>query len=180
MRQMNFNHDWRRGERVDFTVIFTMTIGIVAGAILGATFLFFRPDWVIDRFSPKYVAAPAGQIYSVADRLTEDEWLVVGIAGETLDGELQTKTVAIPMGKGANGRARKEQRAHHGCFLNGVHVQRVVHVQERAGDNACVVAEEQAAEGGNHCQPREVAAALGARGLVLQQHCCLSDSLRDG
>ena len=76
------------------------------GLLLVATFLFFRPDWVIDRFSPKYVSAPAGQIYSVADRLTEDEWLVVGIKGETLDGKLQTKTVAIPMGKGANGRER--------------------------------------------------------------------------
>ncbi|HSV46442.1 MAG TPA: TRAP transporter permease [Ramlibacter sp.] len=76
------------------------------GLLLIATFLFFRPDWVIDRFSPKYVSAPAGQIYSVADRLIEDEWLVVGIAGETLDGKLQTKIVAIPMGKGANGRER--------------------------------------------------------------------------
>ena len=74
--------------------------------LLVATFLFFRPDWVIDRFSPKYVAAPAADIYNVADRLTEDQWLVVGIAGETLDGKLQTKTVAIPMGNGASGRER--------------------------------------------------------------------------
>ena len=29
--------------------------------LLVATFLFFRPDWVIDRFSPKYVTAPAGR-----------------------------------------------------------------------------------------------------------------------
>ena len=76
------------------------------GVLLLATFLFFRPDWVIDQFSPKYVAAPASDIYQVADGLSEDEWLVVGIAGETLDGKLQTKTVAIPMGKGANGRER--------------------------------------------------------------------------
>ncbi|NPC57483.1 TRAP transporter permease [Caenimonas soli] len=76
------------------------------GMLLIATFLFFRPDWVIDRFSPKYVAAPAADIYKVADRLTEDQWLVVGIAGETLDGKPQTKTVAIPMGNGATGRER--------------------------------------------------------------------------
>jgi len=76
------------------------------GMLLVATFLFFRPDWVIDRFSPKYVTAPTAQIYNVADRLTEDEWLVVGIAGETLDNKRQTKTVAIPMGKGVNGRER--------------------------------------------------------------------------
>jgi hypothetical protein len=74
--------------------------------LLLATFLFFRPDWVIDRFSPKYVSAPATDVYKVADSLREDEWLVVGIAGETLDGKSQTKTVAIPMGKGGNGRER--------------------------------------------------------------------------
>jgi TRAP transporter 4TM/12TM fusion protein len=74
--------------------------------LLVATFLFFRPDWVIDQFSPRYVAAPAADIYKVADQLTEDQWLVVGIAGETLEGKAQTKTVAIPMGKGTNGRER--------------------------------------------------------------------------
>jgi hypothetical protein len=76
------------------------------GMLLLATFLFFRPDWVIDRLSSKYVGAPASDIYKVADALTEDEWLVVGIAGETLDGKPQVKTVAIPMGKGSNGRER--------------------------------------------------------------------------
>lgn len=74
--------------------------------LLLATFLFFRPDWVIDQFSPKYVKAPAADIYKVADGLGTDEWLVVAIAGETLDGELQTKTVALPMGEGATGRER--------------------------------------------------------------------------
>jgi hypothetical protein len=68
--------------------------------------LFFRPDWVIDRIAPKYISAPASDIYKVADTLRFEEWLVVGIAGETLDGKLQTKTVAIPMGKGDTGRAR--------------------------------------------------------------------------
>ncbi|MGH8803373.1 MAG: TRAP transporter permease [Polaromonas sp.] len=76
------------------------------GLLLLATFLFFRPDWVINQFSPRYVSAPAADIYKVADGLQEDEWLVVGIAGETLTGKAQTKTVAIPMGKGANGRER--------------------------------------------------------------------------
>ncbi|MES2976203.1 MAG: TRAP transporter permease [Pseudomonadota bacterium] len=74
--------------------------------LLLATFLFFRPDWVIDRFSPKYVSAPAADIYKVADRLATDEWLVVGIAGQNLNGVDQTKTVALPMGEGANGRER--------------------------------------------------------------------------
>ena len=74
--------------------------------LLLATFLFFRPDWVIDRIAPKYVSAPAADLYELADTLTEDEWLVVGIAGSDIDGDKITKTVAIPMGKGANGRER--------------------------------------------------------------------------
>ena len=49
--------------------------------LLLATFLFFRPDSVMDRFAPKYVSAPAAEIYKVADTLGEDDWLVVGIAG---------------------------------------------------------------------------------------------------
>ena len=76
------------------------------GLLLAATFLFFRPDWMIDQFAPKYVSAPAADIYKVADTLLEDEWLVVGIAGENIDGNMQTKTVAIPMCKGASGRER--------------------------------------------------------------------------
>jgi len=76
------------------------------GLLLIATFLFFRPDWVIDQIAPKYVSAPAADIYKVTDTLLEDEWLVVGIAGENIDGNMQTKTVAIPMGKGASGRER--------------------------------------------------------------------------
>jgi len=74
--------------------------------LLLATFLFFRPDWVIDQFAPKYVSAPASDIYKVADGLQPEQWLVVGMAGETLNGEAVTKTVALPMGEGATGRER--------------------------------------------------------------------------
>ena len=76
------------------------------GLLLLSTFFFFRPDWVIDRFSPKHVLAPPSEIYKVADALGEDDWLIVGIAGETLRGEAQTKTVALPMGAGRDGRER--------------------------------------------------------------------------
>lgn len=74
--------------------------------LLLATFLFFRPDWVLDHFYPKYVTVPASQIYQVADRLQPDEWLVVRIAGQSIEGEEVKKTVALPMGGGANGREK--------------------------------------------------------------------------
>ena len=74
--------------------------------LLLCTFLFFRPDWVVDRLHPKYVSAPASDLYAVADGLQTDDWLVVGIAGEDLNGAPIVKTVALPLGEGANGRER--------------------------------------------------------------------------
>lgn len=76
------------------------------GLLLVATFLFFRPDWVIDRFVPRYVKAPASELYAAADKLAKDEWLVVAIAGTNIEGEAITKTVALPMGEGKTGRER--------------------------------------------------------------------------
>ena len=74
--------------------------------LLVATFLFFRPDWVIDRFQPEYVNAPAKDIYRVADTLAPDQLLVLGIKGETIEGEEVEKVVALPMGAGRDGRER--------------------------------------------------------------------------
>ena len=74
--------------------------------LLLASFLFFRPDFVIDRFAPKYIDAPVSQLFAEADKLEDDEWLVLRIAGENLEGRPVTKTVALPMGKGKNGRER--------------------------------------------------------------------------
>ncbi len=76
------------------------------GLLLAATFLFFRPDWVIDGFYPKYVTAPAQELIKVADTLRTDEWLVMRIQGDSVEGEKITKTVALPMGEGANGSER--------------------------------------------------------------------------
>ena len=56
------------------------------GLLLLATFLFFRPDWLVDRFSPKHVVAPPADIYKVADTLGEDDWLI-SHCGQTLRGE---------------------------------------------------------------------------------------------
>jgi len=76
------------------------------GLLLVATFLFFRPDWVIDRFYARYVTAPAQELAKVADSLRTDEWLVMRIQGDSVEGEKISKTVALPMGEGANGRER--------------------------------------------------------------------------
>jgi TRAP transporter 4TM/12TM fusion protein len=74
--------------------------------LLLATFLFFRPDWVIDHFQPEYISAPATEIYRVADTLAPDQLLVLGIKGENIEGEEIRKVVALPMGQGKDGRER--------------------------------------------------------------------------
>jgi hypothetical protein len=74
--------------------------------LLIATFLFFRPDWVIDRFHPKYVSAPARDVYRIADRLQPDELLIVSVKGESIEGDDVRKVVALPMGTGSDGRER--------------------------------------------------------------------------
>jgi len=52
------------------------------------------------------VTAPAQELARVADALRTDEWLVMRIQGDSVEGEKITKTVALPMGEGANGRER--------------------------------------------------------------------------
>ncbi|MEX2221272.1 MAG: TRAP transporter permease, partial [Candidatus Rokuibacteriota bacterium] len=74
--------------------------------LLIATFLFFRPDWVIDRFHAKYVSAPARDIYRIADRLQPDEVLIVSVKGESIEGDDVRKVLALPMGPGSDGRER--------------------------------------------------------------------------
>lgn len=74
--------------------------------LLAACFLFFRPDAVVDMFYSRYTVLPAAAIFRVADELKHDEWAVVSIAGESIEGVAIKKTVAIPMGEGDSGRER--------------------------------------------------------------------------
>jgi hypothetical protein len=74
--------------------------------LLIATFLFFRPDYVIDQFYPKYKSVSPSRIYEVAEELKPDEWLVVSTVGISIEGDDVKKTVAIPMGEGKDGREK--------------------------------------------------------------------------
>ena len=90
--------------------------------LLVATFLFFRPDYVIDRLYPKYVSAPPSRIYDVARELEPDEWLVV-VHGRTIDrrrrreedrrdpdGRRQGRPREDPQRRGHAERARRRTR----------------------------------------------------------------------
>ena len=74
--------------------------------LLLASFLFFRPDFVIDRIAPKYVEAPAARLFEVAGQRDDDEWVVAKVAGENVEGREIAKTIALPLGKGKDGREK--------------------------------------------------------------------------
>ena len=83
--------------------------------LLVATFLFFRPDYVIDQFYPKYVSAPPDRIFEVAGELEPDEWLVVSTAGTIDRGRRREEDRRDPDGR-RQGRAREDPqcRRHAG------------------------------------------------------------------
>jgi hypothetical protein len=60
----------------------------------------------------------------------------------------------------AEGGSREQERAHDGRLTERAEVQIVLHVEQRAGDDARVVAEQQSAERGDHGQPREEPSAV--------------------
>ena len=74
--------------------------------LLLAAALLLRPDWVIDRFYPRWESHPPADVYAVADRLGTDQWLVLRVQGQSIEGDDVSKIVAVPMGEGADGRAR--------------------------------------------------------------------------
>ena len=76
------------------------------GLLLLATFLFFRPDYVVDQFYPKYISAGTDRVFDVAEQLKPNEWLVVHTKGQSIEGDDVIKTVAIPMGEGKDGREK--------------------------------------------------------------------------
>ena len=64
---------------------------------LVVTFMMFRPDWFMDHFAPKYVTAPATDIYAVAAELPPGASLVANIEGMNIEGDELSKTVAVSL-----------------------------------------------------------------------------------
>ncbi|HYF57577.1 MAG TPA: TRAP transporter permease [Burkholderiaceae bacterium] len=74
--------------------------------LLVATGILLRPDWVLDHGWERYEVVPASRIEQVADGLREEEWLILRVRGQNVEGDDIAKTVALPMGEGASGRER--------------------------------------------------------------------------
>jgi TRAP transporter 4TM/12TM fusion protein len=75
-------------------------------ALLLACFMLFRPDWFVDRLWEPYREVPAREIFAVAKALPEDDRLVLVIEGLNVEGEPVGKTVAVQLGRPADGPKR--------------------------------------------------------------------------
>jgi TRAP transporter 4TM/12TM fusion protein len=72
-----------------------------------AVALLFRPDFFMDFVAPEFTDAPATELAQRAKNAASGERLVMVIAGQTIEGEDKTKTVAVRLGDaGAEGRRR--------------------------------------------------------------------------
>jgi len=71
-----------------------------------AVVLLFRPDFFMDRMTPEYREEPAARVFEVAKALPAGERIVAVIQGMTLEGDEVTKTVALQLGAGEDGRRR--------------------------------------------------------------------------
>ncbi|NLD69871.1 MAG: DUF3394 domain-containing protein, partial [Limnobacter sp.] len=71
-----------------------------------ATFALFRPDWFMDRLYDEYTDAPPSQIFEVAERLPENDRLVLQIYGLNIEGDEIQKTVAVQLGAPDEARKR--------------------------------------------------------------------------
>jgi TRAP transporter 4TM/12TM fusion protein len=73
-------------------------------ALVAAVVLLFRPDFFMDQITPPYRDVPAAQIFDVA-RDAPDR-VVMRLRGSTIEGEEISKTVALNLAEGSDGRKR--------------------------------------------------------------------------
>jgi TRAP transporter 4TM/12TM fusion protein len=70
--------------------------------LLIATFILFRPDFFADRIAPEYTDVPASKFFETVNTLDAGDRLVFRIAGQSLEGEERSKTVAVQLGPKVN------------------------------------------------------------------------------
>ena len=75
-------------------------------ALLVVAFALFRPGFFWDRVFPPTTLVAATQIENVAAEVAPDGELRLTASGENLEGEVQTKTVLLPMGAEGSGAER--------------------------------------------------------------------------
>jgi hypothetical protein len=99
-------------------------------ALALAVALLFRPDWFMDQFAPEFREIPPNQVFDLARDAPDGGRLVLVIAGMTLEGEDEVKTVALRLGdRPAEGAEGPRRLAEAGLLLmplgDQVHISQV-------------------------------------------------------
>jgi len=78
-----------------------------SAALLLAAFILFRPGFFLDQIAPEFTAAPAAELYRLAETGAENASLRVRLTGEDLYGDPVDARYLLPLGPvGADGAAR--------------------------------------------------------------------------
>ncbi|MGD9943781.1 MAG: TRAP transporter permease [Burkholderiaceae bacterium] len=78
-------------------------------ALLLAAFALFRPDFFMNQIHPPYNEVPAARLFEVAEKLGENERLVLLIKGTNIEGDDIRKTVAVQLTAPGPARKRLEE-----------------------------------------------------------------------
>jgi hypothetical protein len=76
------------------------------GVLLLATFVLFRPNFIMDRIFEPHETRPGADVVQIAQTTPPDYPLVLIIEGINVEGDAITKTVSVQMGKGGDGAKR--------------------------------------------------------------------------
>jgi TRAP transporter 4TM/12TM fusion protein len=76
------------------------------GVLLAATFMLFRPNYLMDYLYEPYREVRAQELLRIAEETPPERSLVMVIEGTNVEGEQIRKTVGLPLGKAGSGRER--------------------------------------------------------------------------
>jgi hypothetical protein len=75
-------------------------------ALLLIAFTLFRPGYWMDMIEPELIEVPPTEIASIAEQMPPNSRLRVRVEGETLEGDLVSKAVMLPLGAPGTGEER--------------------------------------------------------------------------
>jgi TRAP transporter 4TM/12TM fusion protein len=77
-----------------------------SAVLLLCCFVLFRPGWVLDRFYPSSIEAPAAVFLQQVEQAPDDSRIVFIVQGVSIEGEDVRKTISVPLGHPQEPRLR--------------------------------------------------------------------------
>ena len=74
--------------------------------LLIVTFLMFRPEYVMNKISPKFDIRPGDEIFKIAQTMDPGDRIEFSVSGETIDGKQRKFTFGLPLAEGKTGKEK--------------------------------------------------------------------------